>query len=52
MIFSQEIPECVCVHGREGEIGAGCGPACTVKLERMPGDQLLGDLKSSLCWRK
>lgn len=20
---------CVCVHGREGEIDAGCGPACT-----------------------
>lgn len=35
----------VCVYMAEGEIDAGCGPACTVRLERMPGDQLLGDLK-------
>lgn len=38
----------VCVRGREGDIDAGSGSARTVRLERMPGDQLLGDLKSSL----
>lgn len=38
----------VCVRGREGEIDAGSGSARTVRLERMPGDQLLGDSKSSL----
>lgn len=33
---------------REGDIDAGSGSARTVRLERMPDDQLLGDLKSSL----
>lgn len=38
----------MCVRGREGEIDARSGYACTVRLERMPGDPLLGALKSSL----
>lgn len=38
----------MCLRGREGDIDAGRGSARTVRLARMPGDQLVGDLKSSL----
>ena len=38
-VFSSwELPKCVCVCGREGEIGATTGSAHAVRLVQMPGD--------------